>query len=202
LKVKVAAGEFRARFPEITLLPARLIAAPAWAPRFGTLMALVALTPASDRTARLETLPVRSKELVKEIEPVPVVANLRVVAVTRPSCALVRRVVPEPVVPTTKDRFAVKGLISTKPEGELNPPVIDDPVSNCSLELVADNVPEKSTVGPINAISPAAVSSPDFRSMLELWVVMFMSPPARIAVADPVNDVLGKKLTSPEVETT
>ena len=85
MKVKVEAGEFRARFPEITLLPARLISAPAWTPRFEAVMALVALTPASDRTARFETLPVRSKALVKEIEPAPVVDNLRVVAVTLPS---------------------------------------------------------------------------------------------------------------------
>jgi hypothetical protein len=63
-------------------------------------------------------------------------------------------------------------------------------------------VPEKITVGPINTISPAAVSAPDFRSMFPLCVVMLMSPPARIAVADPVKDVLGRKLMSPEVETT
>jgi hypothetical protein len=85
LKVKVDAGEFKARLPEITLLAARLMVPPAWTPRFETVMALVALTPASDRTARFETLPVRSKALEKEIEPVPVVDNLRVVAVTRPS---------------------------------------------------------------------------------------------------------------------
>jgi hypothetical protein len=68
--------------------------------------------------------------------------------------------------------------------------------------LVEDNVPEKSTVGPVKTISPVAERVPDLRSMFPLWVVMLMSPPARIAVDEPVKEELGRKVTSPEVETT
>ena len=48
MKVKVEAGEFRARFPEITLLAARLMVPPAWMPR---------LVSVIERTPVLETEP-------------------------------------------------------------------------------------------------------------------------------------------------
>jgi hypothetical protein len=48
LKVKVEAGEFRARFPEIALLAARLIVPPAWTPKLFSVMT---------RVPELETAP-------------------------------------------------------------------------------------------------------------------------------------------------
>ena len=135
LKVNVAAGELRARFPEITLLAGRLIVPPAWIPKLAIANARLddADTSPPARIATVETLFVKVRLLVTS--SFPPVSNLSVLAVIVPSSAAVRDNVPVTSVPAVSALEDVNGSNLTAPV-----PVLIEPVKLTLFERTVTSV--------------------------------------------------------------
>ena len=108
LKVNVAAGELRARFPEITLLAARLIVPPAWTPKLVSVIERVVLLEI-DPPVRRARVGVREGLRAAVISMFPVFVPFRapmrsVPAETRFTSALVSDSRPETSVPKSITR--------------------------------------------------------------------------------------------------
>ena len=124
MKVKVAAGEFSARFPEITLLPARLIVPPAWTPKLVTATERLdaADTSPTARITRVETLLVKVRSLVTSSFP-PVSSRSVFAVIVASSAAVSDKVPATSVPPAVMARELVNGSNLTAPLPALTEPV-------------------------------------------------------------------------------